>query len=37
MPEGGERNAALQTLDALQRRVATFSRIDVVLLTAHAL
>lgn len=34
MPEGGERVATLQTVAALQRRVATFSRLAVVLLVA---
>ena len=34
MPEGEERAATLQTVAALQRRVATFSRLAVVLLVA---
>lgn len=34
MPEGEQRAATLQTVAALQRRVATFSRLAVVLLIA---
>lgn len=34
MPEGEQRAATLQTVAALQRRVATFSRVAVVLLIA---
>lgn len=34
MPESGERDAVVQTVAALQRRVATFSRLAVVLLVA---
>lgn len=34
LPEGGEREATMQSVEALQRRMATFSRLAVVLLVA---
>ena len=34
MPEGGAREATMQSVETLQRRIATFSRLAVVLLVA---